>query len=225
MKSPVALPISTSTSPVISSSSIVETKFRQDFEVGNGREFTEDGLNSLQKIYRQLTADFNPTPATNIEAKITTSCIVDKQFISTKQQIEHETGSKNPSTSTVTIEYLMKYESRYYKMAHYPKLFRNWISNNLNVVLARMQELGIDVQSINVPTSQELEHFLLPPGIKETKKENSPSSSQSSLSSGPSPVALSVLTIGKSIGRRKREELECSCYWRRDCEQEKWRTY
>ena len=216
-KSPVALPVSTSTSPVIRKTSVVETKFRQDFEVGNGRKFTEDGLNALQKIYQQLTTDFNPTPATNIEAKITTSCIVEIQFISTKQKTEHETESKSSSTSRLTIEYLMKYESRYYKMAHYPKLFRNWISNNLNVVHTRMKIMGIDVQSVGVPVSQGLEH-LQPQGIK-ANHDNSPSSSQSL--SVPSPVALSVLTIGKSIGLRKREELESFCCWRPQFEREK----
>ena len=180
--------------------SIMETRFHQDFQVGNGREFNNDELNSLQKIYRQLTADFNPTPAANIETKITTSCVVKNQTI-VLNAVEHETKCSSRSTSTLTIEYIMKYESRFYKMAHYPIMFRNWMRNNLNVVRARMQESGINVNAINVPISRELE-CVQSPGIKQIQ-ENGPSSL-----AVPSPVALSVLTIGKPIGRRKREELK-----------------
>ena len=178
----------------------METRFQQEFQVGNRREFNNDELNSLQKIYRQITADFNPTPAANIETKITTSCNVEKQMIALNA-LQQETECSSRNTSTLTIEYIMKYESKFYKMAHYPKLFRNWIRNNLNVVLARMQESGINVNDINVPISRELER-VQSPGIKESQ-ENGPSSL-----AVPSPVALSVLTIGKSIGRRKREELK-----------------
>ena len=185
----------------------METKFRQEFQVGNGREFSKDELVLLQILYRRLTVDFTRAPAVDIESKITTACTIEKQTIGSKR-LQSETGSGSPQVGTLTVEYTMKYESSYYKMDHYPKMFQTWITENMNVLLVRMQVLGINVHQINIPMSrQTAEHVFRPHrmqvlGIK-GNRDNDPTVSSSP--SIPSPIALSALTIGISIDRRKRQ--------------------
>jgi len=146
-----------------------ETKFRQEFQVGNNREFNEDELSLFQTIYQRYTVDFAPIPASEVEEKITTVCTVDKQtflFSARHRQLQNENGWVSylrrrlrrldqeailEETDTLNVDYTMSYESRHYNVTEYPKLFQNWTTNNLNVVLEQMQFLNFDVVSVDVP--------------------------------------------------------------------------
>lgn len=146
-----------------------ETKFRQEFQVGNGREFNDDELSLFQTLYQRYTVDFAPIPASEVEEKITTVCTVDKQtflFTNRKRRLQKDKGlisylrrglrgledvTVEQETDTLNVDYTMSYESRHYNVTEYPKLFQNWTTNNLNVVLEQMQFLNFDVVSVNVP--------------------------------------------------------------------------
>lgn len=157
--------------PSWSVASIKETKFRQEFQVGNGREFTDDELSLFQTIYKRYTVDFSPLPTTEVEAKIETTCTVDKQTFLIEvgdRRLQYDTSyssadllrrrerrlqdaPNNPNVKTLNVDYTMRYESFYYNVTNYPKLFQNWTTNNLNVVLEQMQFLRINVTQVNIP--------------------------------------------------------------------------
>ncbi len=184
-----------------------ETKFRQEFRVGNGRKFSQDELVLLQILYRRITADFTQAPTANVEAKITTTCTIEKQRIGSKR-FHDDFGEGRSRARTLTLEYTIKYESKYYNMKHYPRIFQNWMINNFDVVQTRMQILGINVDQVNAPTSRQL----LEKGDSDRThvsdfhlNDEDDSESCSSASSLPSPVALAKLTIGGRIDRRKRQ--------------------
>ncbi len=190
--------------------SLMETKFRQEFQVSNGRKFSNDELVLLQILYRRLTVDFTQAPAANIEAKISTTCAVENQTIGSKRR-QDEFGSGRPGARILSLEYTMKYESKYYNMKHYPRKFLIWMTHNLDIVLSRMQILGISVERVYVPMLSR--HFqnissitqVLDVDANHEVLNNSVSNSSSSSSSMPSPIALEALTMGVCIDRRKRE--------------------
>jgi hypothetical protein len=139
-----------------------ETKFRQEFFVENGREFNEDELQLFRTLYQRYTVNFSPLPLSEVESKITTICIVDKQtflFEAGERNLQYVTNSSatpqvrglEDGTSKLNVDYTMKYESRYYNVTEYPKLFQNWTTNNLDVVLNEMQFLRMNVTKVNIP--------------------------------------------------------------------------
>ena len=191
--------------------SLTETKFRQEFQVGNGRKFSQDELVLLQILYRRITADFTLSPTANVEAKINTTCTIEKQRIGSKRLNDDFGEGRSARARTLTLEYTMKYESKYYDMKHYPRIFQNWIINNFDIVQTRMQILGINVDQVNAPTSRQL----LEKGDSDQThvldfnlNDEDDSESCSSASSMPSPVALAKLTIGGRIDRRKLRQLK-----------------
>lgn len=190
--------------------SLTETKFRQEFQVGNGRKFTQDELVLLQILYRRITADFTQAPTANVEAKITTTCTIEKQRIGSKR-LDDDFGEGRSRARTLTLEFTMKYESKYYNMKHYPRIFQNWMINNFDVVQTRMKILGINADQVNAPISRQL----LEKGDSDRThifefnlNDEDDSESCSSASSLPSPVALAKLTIGGRIDRRKVRQLK-----------------
>ena len=157
-----------SAQPTMAIPSLKETKFRQEFQVGNSRQFTEEELIFFQSLYQRYTVDFAPIPASEVEEKITTICKVDKQtilFSSRKRELESDGGwslrrlrrrklqdeVELQETNTLNVDYTMSYESMHYNVTQYPKLFQNWTTNNLDVVLDQMQFLKFDIVSVDIP--------------------------------------------------------------------------
>eukprot|EP00531_Pseudo-nitzschia_arenysensis_P002412 CAMPEP_0116141756 /NCGR_PEP_ID=MMETSP0329-20121206/14547_1 /TAXON_ID=697910 /ORGANISM="Pseudo-nitzschia arenysensis, Strain B593" /LENGTH=300 /DNA_ID=CAMNT_0003636951 /DNA_START=1 /DNA_END=903 /DNA_ORIENTATION=+ len=191
-----------------SATSLIEAKFRQEFQLSNGRKFSKDETVLLQILYRRLTVDFTQAPAANIEEKISTTCTIENQTIASKR-FQDEFGSSRPGMRILSLEYTMRYESKYYNMKHYPRKFLSWMTNNLDMVLSRMQILGINVEKVYVPISRQphtvaLTTQVLEVDVNHEVLDSSVSSSSSSSSSLPSPVALAALTMGGCIDRRKR---------------------
>jgi len=161
-----------SNSPSFASASLKLTKFRQEFQVGNGREFNEDEILLFQTIYQQYTAKFSPLPATESDSKITTICTVDKQSFLVEVgerwlQEDDTLGDATPQLlwrlgrslqdapsnpideKTLNVDFTMMYESSYYNVTQYPKLFQNWTNSNLPKVLEQMQLLNLNVTKVD----------------------------------------------------------------------------
>jgi len=147
-----------------------ESKFRQEFKVGNGREFNDDEIGFLQVIYKQLTEDFAPLTASEVESKITTICTVDRQEFLIEvggRRLQGDTGSdatpqllrrrgrrlqdapNNPNVRTINVDYTMKYESKHYNVTQYPKLFQNWTNSNLDKILEALTTLKMNVTEVD----------------------------------------------------------------------------
>ena len=159
--------------PTMMNPSLKETKFRQEFQVGNNREFNGDEVSLFQTIYQRYTVDFSELSASEVEDKITTICTVDKQtilFSARERQLQNdiawstylrpwrrrrerrlEDQTVPEETNTLNVDYTMSYKSRHYDVTEYPKLFQNWTTNNLDVVLEQMQFLNFDVISVDIP--------------------------------------------------------------------------
>jgi hypothetical protein len=116
-----------------------ETKFRQEFTVGNGREFNGGDIFVFETLYQRYTTEYLPF-LPEVAAKIETRCTVDKQILLESAS----TGIGNQ----LTVDYTMKYTSQYYDVTTYPKLFQNWTNSNLNVLLGHMQSLKFNVTQI-----------------------------------------------------------------------------
>lgn len=79
---PTATPTRAPTAqPTWTDPSAKETKFRQEFLVGNGREFNADEIILFQTIYRSYKVEFAPIPEEEVQIKIITTCILDRQEI------------------------------------------------------------------------------------------------------------------------------------------------
>jgi len=140
-----------------------ETKFRQEFEVGNGREFNTGELNLFKVLYQRYTINFAPISESEVELKIITECTIDKQtflfeagerklgFNDTNSSAIPKVRGLEDAPSRLNVDYTMKYESRYYNVTNYPKLFQNWTTNNLDEVKTQMQVLGMNVTEVKIP--------------------------------------------------------------------------
>lgn len=120
--------------------------FQQEFQVGNGKQFNDYELNLLKLLYQRYTVEFSPLPESEVESKIATTFTVDKQTI----LIDSDDGS-NPDTKTLYVDYTMEFDSYYYNVSDYPRLFHNWTTNNLDVVLGQTQVLGMKVIQVQAP--------------------------------------------------------------------------
>jgi len=49
---------------------------------------------------------------------------------------------------TLSVYFKMEYESHYYNVTQYPKLFQNWTNSNLNEILFQMQALKMEVSAV-----------------------------------------------------------------------------
>ena len=142
-----------------------ETKFRQEFFVGNGREFNAEDQFVFETLYQRYTTEYSPLPPSEVALKIETKCSLDKQIFllgegermlkltsasnATNLRGRYLQDTSNPSTGQLlTLDYTMKYISQHYNVTTYPKLFQNWTNSNLNVVLDQMQSLKLNVTEI-----------------------------------------------------------------------------
>mmetsp|Transcript_19116 Transcript_19116/g.44403 ORF Transcript_19116/g.44403 Transcript_19116/m.44403 type:complete len:480 (-) Transcript_19116:63-1502(-) len=127
--------------PSISTPIMKETKFRQEFTVGNGREFNNEDIFVFETLYQRYTTVYLPLLPSEAAAKIESKCTVDKQIFLDSAS----TGIGNQ----LIVDYTMKYSSQYYDVTTYPKLYQNWTNSNLNVVLDQMQALKLNVTQID----------------------------------------------------------------------------
>jgi len=118
--------------PTLETSSIKETKFRQEF--GAGREFQENELFIFERLLEVFTNVFFPEMEAG--SKITTSIIVTKQDL---------------RDNVLALDYAAKYESEYYDVTEYPLLFQNYTSNHLDVLLEQLQLLNLNVTYVDGP--------------------------------------------------------------------------
>jgi len=70
-----------SSQPTWTEASTKKTKFRQEFMVGNGKEFNADEIIIFESLYRTYTLQFAPVPDSEVITKIDTTCTVDRQEI------------------------------------------------------------------------------------------------------------------------------------------------
>ena len=122
------------------------TKFRQEFIVGNGREFNSEDQFVFETLYQRFATEYIPLPPSEVDAKIETRCALDKQIYLLPQ----EDTTSTPTPSLLTLDYTMEYTSQYYNVTTYPKLFQNWTNSNLDAVLDQMQVLKLNVTEIGV---------------------------------------------------------------------------
>mmetsp|Transcript_19114 Transcript_19114/g.44395 ORF Transcript_19114/g.44395 Transcript_19114/m.44395 type:complete len:760 (-) Transcript_19114:511-2790(-) len=152
--------------PSISTPIMKETKFRQEFTVGNGREFNEEDIFVFETLYQRYTTEYSPLDATEVAAKIETKCTVDKQIFldgGSERMLKYDIASnptnlrwRNLQETAITVtgeqlivDYTMKYTSQYYNVTTYPKLFQNWTNSNLDVLLLQMESLKLNVTQID----------------------------------------------------------------------------
>lgn len=120
----------------------METRFRQEFEIGTerigrGREFNDDEINLLQSIYEGYTVDFLVPNEIEAPSNVTTTCTVERQNLLC-------------DSTRLSVDFTMKYESSYYNVLQYPKLFHTWINLNLNTMLEQMQDFDINVSQVDI---------------------------------------------------------------------------
>jgi hypothetical protein len=119
--------------------------FRQRLFVGNGREFLPSEITFIESIYTAATKDaFGET----VETKVKTICNVTAQA-----------GGPLPEENAryrmlrrvlqefeyVDVEYEMTYRSDYINVTDYPVLFQQHINQNGEIIVGKMQTLGLDV--------------------------------------------------------------------------------
>ena len=177
--------------PSTNKASEKDTDFRQEFQVGNGREFTDEQLFIIETLYRGYTKDFAPISEEEVKTQVITTCTVNRQVIpdSGTGRLLSENGflplflrrrrvQDDPTTDVVlNLDYTMKYESRYHNVTTYPRRFQNWTNTNLETVLQQMQILGLNVTQVDkasrivvstpAPSASEAPSF--PPTVIPTK--------------------------------------------------------
>jgi len=117
------------------------TEFRQEFLVGNGRQFTAEELERFETVYQRLTPEFSPDLDSN--TKVTSICEVTRQVTRHSSLLEE--------IRVVGLYYTMTYESFHYNVTNYPMLFQNWTMNNLDTVLLKLQTVSLNVTGMFVP--------------------------------------------------------------------------
>ena len=128
-----------------------ETMFCQVFEVRNDREFADEELELFQDLLEQYTLYFSPLSMPEVESKITTDCTVHRQTLLTKDDDRRRLEETKPKTQ-LRVDFTMRYESMYYDVTEYPRLFQNWTSKNLHIVLEQMKFLNMDnIKDVGTP--------------------------------------------------------------------------
>jgi len=175
-------PTGQATMPEISSK---ETKFRQAFVVGNGKELSDAEISIFQSIYVANTGSFAPEGETE---RVVTNCTIFRQQIKSEEDvdvtagrrmqritnttllIEQESGNINSNRSLeqqqlrrrhlqeddmtlysgvmLNVDYIMKYDSKYYNVDNYTRLFQNWTNLNLEKIKEQMNLLNINVTNV-----------------------------------------------------------------------------
>jgi len=140
-------PITSTTAPTVLGSenedmslSWKSTKFRQGFRVGNGTEFTEDEIDIIESIYNANTINFAPD---NEVESVTTNCTVYRQQVALPEDDELDTES------VLSVDFVMIFESNYYSVENYTRMFQNWTNLNLVKVQEQMNLLKINVTEVD----------------------------------------------------------------------------
>jgi len=115
------------------------TKFRQGFRVENGKEFTENEIELIESIYVANTINFAPN---NEVESVTTNCTVFRQNIVLPEDDELDTES------VLSVDYIMTFDSKYYSVENYTRMFQNWTNLNLETIQDQMNQLSINVTEV-----------------------------------------------------------------------------
>jgi len=118
----------------------IATKFRQGFRVENGKEFTEDEIELIESIYVANTINFAPN---NEVESVTTNCTVFRQDIVLPEDDELDTES------VLSVDYVMTFDSKYYSVENYTRMFQNWTNLNLETIQEQMNLLSINVTEVD----------------------------------------------------------------------------
>jgi len=127
------------------------TRFRQEFRVGNGREFNDTEIQTIQSIYVANTDSY--APEENEAENVTTNCTIFRQQIRSPEE-ENQNMNLDPSNDETNIEnilhvdYIMKYSSKYYNVDNYTRLFQNWTNLNLELIQEQLNLLSINVTAV-----------------------------------------------------------------------------
>lgn len=125
-----------------------ETRFRQDIKISNPRELTREEIELFEDLLRHYTVYFSPLSIDEVESRISSKCTVYRQVLRMEEvHLQHWV------INTVQLDFILTYESLYYDVADYPKLFQDWTSNNLDVLLDQLQFLNLDITSVDSPRS------------------------------------------------------------------------
>jgi len=117
----------------------IATKFRQGFGVENGKEFTEDEIELIESIYVANTINFAPN---NEVESVTTNCTVFRQDIVLPEDDELDTES------VLSVDYVMTFDSKYYSVENYTRMFQNWTNLNLETIQEQINLLSINVTNV-----------------------------------------------------------------------------
>mmetsp|Transcript_18406 Transcript_18406/g.21278 ORF Transcript_18406/g.21278 Transcript_18406/m.21278 type:complete len:238 (+) Transcript_18406:30-743(+) len=119
----------------------IATKFRQGFRVENGKEFTEDEIELIESIYVANTINFAPN---NEVESVTTNCTVFRQDI-----IVLPEDDELDTESVLSVDYVMTFDSKYYSVENYTRMFQNWTNLNLETIQEQMNLLSINVTEVD----------------------------------------------------------------------------
>eukprot|EP00980_Cylindrotheca_fusiformis_P013513 scaffold3450_cov114-Cylindrotheca_fusiformis.AAC.18 len=135
--------------PIVSAAS-----FLQRFVIGNGRLFFPTELGFIESLYIGSTDDFI-TDHTDVELKVESKCNITSQGWSKLTRRKLERGKKWTMVRRglqffqyVEVAYEMTYSSVYINVTNYPILFQQYINNNNDTIVSRMQTLGLNVSQV-----------------------------------------------------------------------------
>ncbi len=147
---------------LLPNASRVETTFRLEFKSHNSQQLTTMDLELFEDLLEQYTVYSSPLPMDEVESKITSTCTVVKQVIllqddnrrlrtKNQRQEKEDRFLQSSVLAIVQVDFTIAYESMYYDVTDYPKLFQDWTSSNLDVLLGQLQFLNFDITSVNAP--------------------------------------------------------------------------
>ena len=128
---------------LLPNASRAEALFLLEIRVSNNQGLTNQDKELLEDLLEQYTVYFSPLPIDEVESKITSICTVGKQVL----LLDGEDGE----AAILQVDIMISYESIYHDVTEYPKLFQDWTSSNLDVLLSQMQFLNMDVTSVDAP--------------------------------------------------------------------------
>ena len=120
-----------------------EALFLLEILVSNNQELTNQDKELLEDLLEQYTVYFSPLPIDEVESKITSMCTVGKQVLLL--------DGEDSVAAILQVDIMISYESIYHDVTDYPKLFQDWTSSNLDVLLSQMQFLNMHVTSVDAP--------------------------------------------------------------------------
>lgn len=153
---------STSNEELLPNVSRVETEFRLEFKSHNSRHLSRMHQELFEDLLERYTVHFSPLPIDEVESKITTTCTVVKQVVlqqdgnrrlrtKNQRQEKEDRFLQSSVMAILQVYFTIAYESTYFDVTDYPKLFQDWTSSNLDVLLDQLQFLNFDITSVNAP--------------------------------------------------------------------------